>query len=186
MENPCCMWTISTYLTFLYVSCPLSKLKWDHCFADFLNISLALLKSLETSRRSYNCIQFCLAVQNHVHQSLSIHLAGYQPFSYPSIHWNPWGGFYVRPGPQASAGRQSSSKQCLLSWRRLGLTSHAGCSSLPYVTVKSQWPRLQNQAECVRGRTEKREVGVNEKRRKTCINPYWSDSEQGTVAQRGR
>ena len=105
---------------------------------------------------------------------------------HPSIHWNPWGGFYVRPGPQASAGRQSSSKQCLLSWRRLGLTSHAGCSSLPYVTVKSQWPHLRNQAESVRGRTENKEVGLNEKCTKTCINPYWSDSEQGTDAQRGR
>lgn len=44
------------------------------------------------------------------------------------------GGLGLRP--QASAGTQSSSKQCLLSWRQLGITGQQGCTSIPYVTIK--------------------------------------------------
>ncbi len=66
----------------------------------------------------------------------SVRLSTFFLSIYPFIHLNPGRRFYVRPGPQGSAGTQSSSKQCLLSWRRLGLSGQPGCTSLPYVTVK--------------------------------------------------
>lgn len=93
------------------------------------------------TRKSHYQMHFCLTVQNQqrkclICQSISIYSSVGLSTVFISIHLNPGRRFYVRPGPQGSAGRQSSTKKCLLSWRRLGLSGRPGCTSLPYVTVR--------------------------------------------------
>lgn len=66
------------------------------------------------------------------------------------------------PGPQGSTGRQSSSKKCLLSWRRLGLSGQPGCTSLPYVTV---------------GEGQGDEVKERQKYKRLGIDSTWSNSQ---------
>lgn len=64
----------------------------------------------------------------------------------------------MRSGPQGSAERQSSSKQCLLSWRWLDLSGRPGYASLPDVTVKVNDLTLATRLR------EEREVGVKYKK----------------------
>lgn len=70
--------------------------------------------------------------------SIALHLV-YLPFLLsvrPGIHPNQWILFYLRLGLEDSTGREKSSKQCLLSWRRLGFSGQSGWTRFPNVTIK--------------------------------------------------
>lgn len=86
------------------------------------------------NRLSYSSLKQCPSIS--IYLTVSFLLTIFLAFHPLSIHLNQRRRFYVWPVPQGSAKGQSSSKQCLLSRRRWGLSGQPGCSSLPYETIK--------------------------------------------------